>query len=682
MTQAEQDLQNALISQYHLNLEFLKENDLDLYNKIETFSNMISQGQFQENFVLDFISEKGEFDILNIKENVYLYDKNAKSINANFLNNVDSSKKSTFNNLTKDIYLNRKKNIEIQDSKFDSLTSLLCNDMSEYVEILGNAYSNTKEYKKFDKFLFFGNLLGTHLKDFQVKTNFKCCFIYEENLEIFRLSLFVTDYRSLNNYAKIVFSIMDEKSIFDEKLNKFFNEMYTYSNYNIKYYKIINVDDDLIHRILDNLYLSNGSTFDYTKLLYDTFYSISKHINNYKILTTKNKTAIFSPFNNKPIIIIGAGPSLMQNIKWLKENQNKFVLVSIGAVYKKLFDNEIIPDIVTTVDPKFEILNKTHFNKNDVSLLKDTTILASINTPTKILNRFNQDKLFLFEVVDYYKNNSTAYNGMSIGEITLSLFLDMNATNIYLLGMDLSFNRKTGESHFEGYVNKRKSFDKKSSKLDEVISSGHTSIEEFIQVKGNTEDRVTTNRMFALSINQYVQIIKIFKKDFQHIYNLCEDGAFIEGAIFNKISEIAPYKDIKEKKILIDSLTNISEFGLLKKEKKELDIKISSLEEYKKILNKEFFRKPNSNNIEEFNVKFLELYTKMIKNNDKLFLRIIANYFNFVVPYIYYSFNDRNLSENNLKDKIKKIEKVFYKQVKNIIEVYESYIFQIKKRVR
>jgi hypothetical protein len=352
MTQAEQDLQNALVSQYFANLEFFKEHDLELFNKLNTLSTMIDENYFKENFVLEFVKENGGFDILNLHTNTYTYGRNAQLINENFLNNCDFTKKSTFGNLVNNLYLPRDKNIEISNSKFDVLDDIIFNNMSEYASVLGHCYSSEKEYKQIDKFLFFGNLLGMHLKNFQEKMSFKCCFIYEPNLEIFRLSLFVTDYKSLNNKSLLIFSVMDEDDILVEKLNQFFRGMFIYSNYNIKYYKMINVEDGVFHKILSELYLSNGSSYDYTKLLFDTFYSLSKHINNYKILTTKNKSADFSLTNDKPTLLIGAGPSLTKNLKWLKENQNKFVIVAIGATYKKLFDNGITPDIVTTVDPK------------------------------------------------------------------------------------------------------------------------------------------------------------------------------------------------------------------------------------------------------------------------------------------------------------------------------------------
>jgi hypothetical protein len=682
MTQAEQDLQNALVTQYFSNLEFFKEHDLELFNKINTLSMMIDEKLFKENFVLEFVKETGDFDILNLTTNSYTYGRNAQLINENFLNNCDFSKKSIFGNLVNNLYLPRDKNIEISDSKFDVLDTIIYDNMSEYANILGHCYSDEKVYKEIDKFFFFGNLLGTHLQSFQEKMAFKCCFIYESNLEIFRLSLFVTDYRSLNNKSTIIFSVMDEENIFVEKLNHFFTAIAIYSNYNIKYYKMINVEDTIFHKVLSELYLSNGSSYDYTKLLFDTFYSVSKHINKYKILTTKNKSADFSLTNDKPTLLIAAGPSLTKNMNWLKENQDKFILVAIGATYKKLFDNGITPDIVTTVDPKFHILDKTHFNLKDVELLKNTMVLASINTPTKILNRFNQEKLFLYEVVDTFKNNSNAYNGISIGEITLSLLLDMNVKEIYLLGTDLAFDEKTGSSHFEGYVNKREDFESEKSKVDEVLQTGNSSRKEFIQIKGNKKDKIVTNRIFALSINQYVRILHLYKKSSQNVYNLCENGAYIEGTILKNIENIEDYKNIENKDFLFNNLERVSEFGLLKNEFKELDIKINNMKFIKKVLNEHFFKSTNSTNISKFNDKFLILLNIMLKKNDKFFLKIISNYFKFVIPYIYFSLNDKNLLNNDIEKKLAQVENVFYKQVENIIDIYEAYLLHIKKGIR
>lgn len=673
--QAEEILQNSLIQRYYSNLEFLKENDLDLYNRINTFSMMIEENLYEEKFVLEFMKENGEFDILNLQENTYFYGRNAKLINEHLLNNADFSKKSTFCNFVNNLYFERDKDIEIKDSKIRILDKVTQNDISEYTNIWGNGYDENKKYEWIDKYFFFGNYLGTHLVEFQEKMKFKSCFIYEPNLEIFRLSLFVTDYKSLNNKSKIIFAVMEDDKDFIEKVNVFLGSIDIYSNYNIKNCQIIQMDNAIINKIFDELYLSSNVTFDYAKMFYTNLYLITKHINKFKILTTKKKDATFSISNNKPVLLLGAGPSLGKNIDWIKNNQNRFIIVAIGGTYKKLFDNGIIPDIVTTVDPQYEVLNRTHFNENDVKLLENTIVLASINTPTKILNRFNQEKLFLYEIGKNFKNNSTPYSGVSVGETSLLILLDMNIKDIYLLGTDLAFDKETGLSHYSGYANKKENY--KDDKLNQALETGYSSAKEFIEVKGNKNDKVITNRMFALSINQYVRIINHIKKSHQNVYNLCEDGAFIEGTILLDKKDIACAENIN-KGFLLNNLEKINEFGLRKDELKDLNKKILNLSKCKKSLD-DLFLKNKSINISDFNEKIVSFINLINKGSHEVFMQIILNYFNLIIPYVYYSLNDSKLEDKDKKNKLRQTEKVLYKQLKNLLELYEGYLLQIKK---
>ena len=106
--QLQENLQNALIKQYYSNLEFLKEQDLNLYNKINTFSTMIDEGYYKERFALEFVKENGQFDILDIENNSYLYGRSANVINEHFVNNCNFNKNSVFNSLTAELYLPRK----------------------------------------------------------------------------------------------------------------------------------------------------------------------------------------------------------------------------------------------------------------------------------------------------------------------------------------------------------------------------------------------------------------------------------------------------------------------------------------------------------------------------------------------------------------------------------------------
>lgn len=678
MTLAEQNLQDALVKQYFSNMHFLQETDFDLYTKIDTLSSLINSGIYKEKFILEFLSDSGDFDILNIENNHYLYNKNAKQVNDEFVNSVDFSIKNTFSNLNHYLYMSTNKDIEINDSKFKILDKFFFNDMSEYYGVLGNTSSN-KEYKEIDKFLFLGSLLGKHFDLIQKKINFKSCFIYEENLEIFRLSLFVSDYATLSLSSNIIFSIMDDNNNYSNKINIFLNKTYPYSNYNIKYLKMNYIDDNIYQGVLTQLHLSNSSNYDYTKILFDTFYSISKHINKYNILTTKNKIDSFSLSNNLPVLFVAAGPSLNENIDWIRNNKNSFIIVAIGATYKKLFENGIEPDILTTVDPKFDILDKSHFNTNDVKLLKNTVVIASINTPTKILNRFNQDKLFLYEVSESFKNNSIAYSGVSVGEVSLSILLDLNVKEIYLIGTDLSLNKKTGNSHFDGYINATDNgkLDEKQ-KIDSSLKTGISTIRnEFLLVKGNNNEQVVTNRMFALSINQYNYLIDIFRKDNQTIYNLCKNGAFIEGTIFKEIDSINFNKNIESKSFLMQNLEIVSEFGLNKEELILLERKINTISLLKKEMVQIFNNENSSTNIIDFKKKLDKLILKIISTEETILINIISNYLKLVLSYIYYSLN--NKIDKNKEIQIVNIEHILFKQTENILSVYESYLRYIKK---
>lgn len=672
MTEIQIQIQNKLLEQYLSNIEFLKNNDIELYNKLETLSYMIEKGIYQEKFVLEFLQETNSFDILNLETNVYLYNKEIDEFSKNELNKINLDNRSGFFNLNKNLFTNNNLFGKTSDLKFNDLNKTLSDEVKEYVNIW-EEIKEDKKYEKIDKFIFLGNLLGTQIIDFYNKINFKSCFIYEPNLEIFRLSLFTTNYMQLSKNIKFTFSIMNDDIDLNKKIVNFINNTEIFSNYIIKYYKMNYVEDGIFQKFLNQMHLLDPLKFDYTKLLYHTFDSISKHIGSYKILTLKNKKDLII---DKNVLFIAAGPSLDNNFEFIKENQEKFIIITIGAVYKKLFDNDIIPDIVTTVDPSYNALNSTHFNLEDVKLLKDTIIMASINTPTKILERFNQEKLFLYEVLDSFKINSNEYFGVSIGEISLSLILDLNFKNIYLLGTDLSINQITGESHFSNYINKRENYTKER-KVNNLKQDNYT-VEDFIEVKGNTSDKVITKRIFALSIIQYVDIINKFKKNFQTIYNLSKNGAYIEGTIYKNFDEIVLNLDSIDKSTILSELILSSELGLTKQEKINLEEKITNLGDLKHTISKLHITSLERVTLREFKDRLLVCFKEINKNNDRFLDKIILNYSKIVISYIFYSINDKEIQNIEKEKKLAKSQKVFYSHIQKILDVYLTYLLKIK----
>jgi hypothetical protein len=349
---------------------------------------------------------------------------------------------------------------------------------------------------------------------------------------------------------------MDDSNEFMLKFQYFLEEN-PYSNYYIKYSTTDYNVSKMIHDIISTMYKNSSVIFDYTRILHNMFKLTTQYINNKNILTIDKKTDNFDFVKDKPVIFVASGPSLELHINWLEANKDKFVIVAIGGSYKKLLKHGIKADIISTIDSGYNDLSKYHFTDDDIKQLQDTIILAAINSPDKICKKFNQDLLFYFEIYFALKSKSRIYDGYSVGEITVAILLHLGVKELYLLGTDLAINPKTGETHISDYHNSNQ------TKIDDydisksLISNETSFNKEIIPVKGNFQKEVFTTRIFNASIYAYSTVMNMFKTVEQKVYNLCTNGAYLEGSEACEIQniDIFLYKDINKDIIKNELLT-------------------------------------------------------------------------------------------------------------------------------
>ena len=96
MTEAQIQLQKALTTTFLANLLFLSEYDNDLYHRIDELSRMVENGNYKEKYALEFIMESGEFDIYDIVNNKYLYNRNPVKFNNQAVSQVNFDTKGSF----------------------------------------------------------------------------------------------------------------------------------------------------------------------------------------------------------------------------------------------------------------------------------------------------------------------------------------------------------------------------------------------------------------------------------------------------------------------------------------------------------------------------------------------------------------------------------------------------------
>ena len=669
MTEAQIQLQNALTTTFLANLAFLSEYDNELYHRVDELSRMIENGTYKEKYALDFIMEDGDFDIYDIVNDKYLYDKKPKKFNNKLISEVQFHEKQSILNVEQ--YFTFREQYQVnKDERFNFVNLreyniLTLNDTFEYTSVLDDFMDkDSKKLKRIDKFIFLGTLLGRHIPKIAKKINAKTYLILERNLEIFRLSLFVVDYKILAKKGAI-FSIMDTPRNEEKKIFDFFNYN-RLENYIIKLSTTnINIDK-YVDNVLNILNTLNPVGYDYNRYLYTHVNRTTLYIKEkYRILLfdkIKEKCDIFC---KTPILYIAAGPSLDENINWIKENQDKFFIVTIGSAYKKLISNDIRIDIITTLDEQYAILNDKQFDDESVSKISENTIIfASTITNRKILDKFNQSNLFLYEVFYPFHIGNFAFDGYSVGEVTLDILLKMNPNEIYLLGLDLALNQKTGDTHSKNSDSGVFKLNLKEKQNKNIFDHRNS----LVKVKGNLKKEVYTTPLFFTSIKSTEAKI-LFKNKKTKIYNLSVHGAYFFSSIPKKIKSIKLDKyekmffmNNKLKEILIEnSLINLSTNS-----KRSIDKEILFMNRFKNNL-EEFYQLEFKNYNLFLKKMFIEI-KKLQNKNFFIFNQIITNYLEIIVPYLSYHFNDKILI--NEFEQVRNIKKIIIRQMQNIINDY------------
>ncbi|WP_198305842.1 6-hydroxymethylpterin diphosphokinase MptE-like protein [Arcobacter vandammei] len=676
--QAQIQLQNALTTTFLANLAFLSEYDNELYHRVDELSRMIENGTYKEKYALDFIMEDGDFDIYDIVNDKYLYDRKPKKKNDDLVRKVEFDSKQAIIDFPEQFYINKKINYD-RSNKFhlnslEELNNMTYSDISEYTSYLKTIYNDKKTFKRIDKFIFIGTLLGRHIPRIAEKINASSYLVLERNLEIFRLSLFTVDYTILAKKG-MIFSIMDNTLDEEKRIETFLN-ISKFDNYMLKFSTTsINVEQ-YIDKILSIKQGLSSLLYDYNRRNYIFINRSTKYIPKYNILQFNQIKNTCDIFKNHPILYIAAGPSLDDNLEWIKRNQNKFYIITIGSAYEKLINEGIRLDAIATLDEQ-ELLEVLQFSDNSVSKInKNTVILASILTNEKILKKFSQESLFLYEpYIPFYKDN-ISFGGYSIGEFTLNLILQFNPSEIYIIGLDLAVNQDTGESHFKSANSGLSKFDLSKSETRETF----TLKDNLIKVKGNLKNEVFTTPLFYISLKEVEKAIAISKSSNTNlnIFNISAHGSYFNGTIPIKVDliNIDKYKDINKLLNLRVYLKNYSMKGLDKDSIEKLKIEISFLNTKINTILDDIYSN-DFLNYKEFYEKIIEIPIQIFENNFLMFYQIIFEYYSLYIPYFTYYFNDTKIKEE--KKKINKIKEIFIRQISQILN---DYVYCLERLVK
>lgn len=160
---------------------------------------------------------------------------------------------------------------------------------------------------------------------------------------------------------------------------------------------------------------------------------------------------------SKDYIVIAAGPSLDDSMEFLRNNQGKKTLVAVGTVYKKLIQNNIIPDMVVVLDPQERTCKQIEGLENEkIPLLIGMTaywgFAASYRGEKYLIPMI--DIVDIVEASNYAKEQEWEFwsCGGTVTALAIDVALKFGAKQIYLVGVDMAF--PDGVTHATGTMDR------------------------------------------------------------------------------------------------------------------------------------------------------------------------------------------------------------------------------------
>ena len=225
-------------------------------------------------------------------------------------------------------------------------------------------------------------------------------------------------------------------------------------------------------------------------------------------------------FEGETALVAAAGPSLSENIKYIKDNREKFVIFAVNKALTALLENGITPDFVVCVDARFVLKTLT---ATDEELAKINCIM-NLNSDSEILTKkfrkvfvsFPESDAVVKKISDYNPSIKTQENGGSATTTAFVSAVRMGFSKVIMAGLDLAFKGETVYSTGERF--EKVAADKvKINSIEKHVSA----------VPSVTGIDVLTTDDYAAFIQHFSTLIKDL--DYKSVYNTTSFGALIPG---------------------------------------------------------------------------------------------------------------------------------------------------------
>ena len=237
---------------------------------------------------------------------------------------------------------------------------------------------------------------------------------------------------------------------------------------------------------------------------------------------------LLDKFLGIPAYIVAAGPSLDQNIQFLKQVQDKAVIICVDSALTALLYNDIRPDFVTSIDYKDDTYEKI------VNIITDipahTGLLVYSWVAPKIVRNFpGNRKFYLFTETGIDKWVNSLVTGKkyfagssSVANLNFIAAKLMGCSPVIFIGQDLSYG--AGQAHSKSAI---------LTAQDHVRTCLETG-KDIVWIKGVQGGKVPTTRGMKSVLDVFERLIINNPGDY---INCSTGGAHIAGTRYMDLEE-------------------------------------------------------------------------------------------------------------------------------------------------
>jgi len=502
---------------YNKNMSFFKTRDKALYDFYSRFKpEKMSLKLTEEGYVNLYNLETGGF--------VYPYDpaKYAQEQATDFI------KEQPYISL----------NLLIPDNNRDDypFTRYLNQVESRFINYPQQRYNKVDEI---DQVFMYGGGLFLHLEHLLNGIDVKRLCIFEPNSDAFYCSMHLIDWSEIYRYFdrdgyNLQLYIIDSNANNLLKISSYIHSIGPHRFARI--YKYFHYQNDEINHIYNMTSSYLQSSIGAVGFFEDEIIGLAHTLENLKNKVPYADTDLSKKCNydETPVYIVGNGPSLDNEIEFLKSNKDHFILFSCGSALGALLKCGIRPDVHIEQE-RMLLVKDWILDAGSLEEIKSIPFIGLNPCHPYVFNLFDSAYMVMKPAdlgEDLFREMDLEYvlanNALPVvGNFALSVAMLMGFKNIYFVGIDCGMiDADHHHSKESGYYE----IDTEEMNVvkDDLLASGTT------LVKGNFREYVVTTPVYNFSKINLEQLLSLYKPN---CHNL-SDGAFIEGATPLKSSDV------------------------------------------------------------------------------------------------------------------------------------------------